>query len=38
MEGLGHQGIPLPLDHCNVEVVGGPCDEDKEEEEGEEVF
>ena len=39
MEGLGHQGIPQPLDHCNVEVVGGPRDEDEdEEEEEEEVF
>ena len=38
MEGLGHQGIPQPLDHRNVEVVGDPRDEDKEEEEGEEVY
>ena len=39
MEGLGHQGIPQPLDHRNVEVVGGPRDVDEEdEEEGEEVF
>ena len=39
MEGLGRQGIPQPLDLRNVEVVGGPRDVDKEdEEEGEEVF
>ena len=39
MEGLGHQGIPQPLDHRNVEVVGGLRDEDEEEEEeGEQVF
>ena len=39
MEGLGCQGILQPLDHRNVEVVGGPRDEDEdEEEEGEEVF
>ena len=36
IEGLGHQGIPLPLDHRNFEVVGGPRVEDEEEEEGEE--
>ena len=39
MEGLGRQGIPQPLDHRNVEVVGGPRNVDEEEEEeGEEVF
>ena len=36
VEGLGHQGIPQPLDHRNVEVVGGPRDEEEEEEEEEE--
>ena len=36
IEGVGHQGIPQPLDHRNVKVVGGPCDKDEEEEEGEE--
>ena len=36
MEGLGHQEIPQPLDHRNIEVVGGPHDKDEEEEEEEE--
>ena len=36
IEGVGHLGIPQPLDHRNIEVVGGPRDEDEEEEE--EVF
>ena len=37
MERLGHLGTPWPLDHQNVEVVGGLCDKDEGEEE-EEVY
>ena len=38
MERLGHLGTPRPLDHQNIEVVGGLCDEDEGEEEEEEVY
>ena len=38
MERLGHLGTPRPLDHQNIEVVGGPRDEGKGGEEEEEVY
>ena len=38
MERLGHLGTPQPLDHQNVEVVGGLHDEGEGEEEEEEVY
>ena len=37
-ERLGCMGTPQPLDHRNVEVVGGLCDEGEGEEEEEEVY
>ena len=38
MERLGHLGTSWPLDHQNVEVVGGLRDEGEGEEEEEEVY